>query len=710
MVRGLSGAVLIVSGSLFLSRNDAEPGAAVRDSDWTGHPVNQWVKQSPRPGQPAPPFGWEGSGSYDPWSKKWIHSGGHDGVPQGFHVFTFDLDTGVWEQKFPNTSPPGVCCVDGANVFDPAHRRFVRFPGGSLGHGYQWSRGVKLKNSHVWLYDLASNTWTNMRPPPYRTFLSSEGLGSLDAAATYDPNHELALSFGGQGASGGTNNLFAYDAHANRLHRLPAANPPSPRDGMGLAYDAGHDCLVLFGSQYASDEKTWIYRYPSATPTEKGGMGGWEAHELEPHPVGKKLGTYSTIPKMAYDALNGICLCLTWDTNTGQHETWAFDAGKLQWTKMSPATEPDASMSRSRNLGFSAEHNLFILETSSREGKGKAPEIWTYRYRKAPADPRPAPPANLRVETGPARATLTWTPSSTPVKEYHVYRAQAEEPWKTHFAKIAAVPAPPFVDDELAPGKVHHYTVRAIGKDGAESRPSFRARTQPRVLLRPVVSVLAPDRVEVAWNPHPDRDVVGYNLYRGTAVVRAVKKGTQAPWKDNDPEYAEPLPVEVRDVTDLRKLNAEPLTTPAFTDTRIDLVKKDPDPAEYRYHVHAYLVTAVNRLGTESGPSPYALTIPSEPVHVFCRERGETAELKWEPNPEKGITGYHLYKLGKSHWEILKVTEAPLRATTFSHQGGRNTTRYWVVAVDALGQEGQPSSPVWFNRSYQGFFQGEWHQ
>jgi hypothetical protein len=154
-----------------------------------------------------------------------------------------DLATGVWEQQLPGTSPAGVCCVDGANVFDPAARRFVRFPGASLGHGYQWSRGVKLKDSAVWLYDLGSNRWTNMRPAPYRRPLNArDWLGSLNANATYDPNHELALSFGGQGNSGGTNNLYAYDAHANALHRLEAANALSPRDGCGLAYDARNDC------------------------------------------------------------------------------------------------------------------------------------------------------------------------------------------------------------------------------------------------------------------------------------------------------------------------------------------------------------------------------------------------------------------------------------------------------------------------------------
>ncbi|MCL2710711.1 MAG: hypothetical protein FWE95_07510, partial [Planctomycetaceae bacterium] len=176
------------------------------------HPENQWVKQSPREGVPSPGVGYEGSGSYDPVHQKWIRFAGHDSHPQGFQTFTFDLKTGIWEQKFPNTSPPGMCCVDGSHVFDIAHQRFVAFPGAVLGHGYQWSRGVRLKNSAVWLYDLPTNRWTNMRPPPYSSNSGSSNsgvrLGNLNASATYDSNHEVSLSFGGQG---GGNNLFAYD-------------------------------------------------------------------------------------------------------------------------------------------------------------------------------------------------------------------------------------------------------------------------------------------------------------------------------------------------------------------------------------------------------------------------------------------------------------------------------------------------------------------
>ena len=56
------------------------------------------------------------------------------------------------------------------------------------------------------------------------------------------------------------------------------------------------------------------------------------------------------------------------------------------------------------------------------------------------------------------------------------------------------------------------------------------------------------------------------------------------------------------------------------------------------------------------------------------------------------------------------MTDVPITATSFTHEAGRGSTRYWVVPVDRLGQEGEPSPPVWYNHSYRDFFAGEWHQ
>ena len=287
-------------------------------SDWADHPLNQWVRQSPREGQPAPAFGWEGSGCYDPWSRRWIHFGGHDGIPQGFALFAFDLATGAWEQRFPSTSPAGVCCVDGAATFDVAQRRFVRFPGASLGHGFQWSRGVKLKNSHVWLYDPAANSWMNMRPAPYRPFLAREGLGTLDAAATYDPHHELSLSFGGQDSSGGMNN-FAYDAFANQLYRMPRKSAVT---------------ATAWGSLTRQGRLSGDVRQPVRQRRTNLGLSlrhrplGRAPHR--PAPRWEKARNLFDDSQDGLRSASRVCLCVTWDTNNGKHETWVFDS---RWTK-----------------------------------------------------------------------------------------------------------------------------------------------------------------------------------------------------------------------------------------------------------------------------------------------------------------------------------------------------------------------------------------
>jgi hypothetical protein len=411
---------------------------------------------------------------------------------------------------------------------------------------------------------------------------------------------------------------------------------------------------------------------------------------------------------MAYDSVNGVCLCLTWDDATGQHQTWALDVAKLRWAKMNPPAGPDPSMSRSRNLGFSPAHNAFILETGPKAGNGKGAQIWTYRYRKAGPDRRPAAPEDLEALAERGKVVLTWKAAGPVAKAYHVYRAAAGEPWKLDFVRVGKTGRTTFEDRDLGPGQEYFYAVRAVAADGTEGPASCRARTTPRVLLKPVVSVLAADKVEVSWDAHPARDVAGYNVYRGVATVRTVRKGEPKPWRDNDPEYPDPVPVEVRDVTGVRKLNEQPIAGTAFLDGAVDLARPGAESGGYKYAVHAYVVKAVNRRGGESGPSPYALTIPSEPVSVLNREKGAVAELKWDPNPEKGIVGYRVYKLTGT-WGITRLTDEPVKKTSFTHRSA-GPTRYWVVAVDALGQEGQPSSPVWHQHRYDGFFRGDWHQ
>jgi hypothetical protein len=409
---------------------------------------------------------------------------------------------------------------------------------------------------------------------------------------------------------------------------------------------------------------------------------------------------------MTYDAVNKVLLCVVWLDERRGHETWVLDLGTMTWTNTNAPTQPEHSKSRSRNLDFSPAENLAFLETWSVNSE---PQLWTYRFKAVTSEEArlPGRPQGVVATTTEARSIKLGWQAVAGAKSYRVYRGEVAEPWNVSFERVGETGTNACEDASAVTGHGYVYTVRAVTAEGVEGLPSDRARAQPRVAIKPVVSVLARDRIEIAWNAHPASDVVGYNVYRGVVAPRTVKKGTPAAWKDNDPEYADAVVTGVDDITNLVKLNDKPIEKTHFEDG-VDLTQNPA--AGYRLAVYAYVLRAVNRLGVESGPSPYALTIPAEPTHVLCRERGEDAELKWQASAEKAIAGYHIYKLEGGVFGVQRVTESPVVQTSFTHHGGKEITRYWVVAVDALGQEGQPSSPAWFGRSYKGFFDGEWHQ
>jgi hypothetical protein len=165
------------------------------------------------------------------------------------------------------------------------------------------------------------------------------------------------------------------------------------------------------------------------------------------------------------------------------------------------------------------------------------------------------------------------------------------------------------------------------------------------------------------------------------------------------------------DLTRPRSIEGRILQEHRFHDEHLD---KNGKP--YRFAVFAYRVRAVNALGVESGPSPYLLTIPSIPRWVFAKEDGTTCRLKWAKNPEKNLRRYRIYRLD-GRWDkepISRMTTEPVSDLTFSDPAaGDHIRRYHVVAVDALGQEGMPSRPVWYRREWRRYYEpfvGEWHQ
>jgi hypothetical protein len=688
--------------------------------------ANTWVKRSPLPGGPASPgMGYETSLGYDPAARRVIRWGGHNqggGGEQNAETWTFDPATGAWALQQPNTAPPGVCCAQ-QNIFDPVGGRFLRFPAFSGSHGWQWFREIYLSNSSLWSHDLSSNTWRDLRPLPAPVVRPLR-------CASWDAEHQVAVLFGGESSDEGT---LVYDPYTNTWTRMRPPVQPAPRSGGNMAYDAARKIHVLFGTQFGDDPHTWAYDLR---------RNQWR--DLRP---ARQPPTDRNDAVLAYDPAGRVVIALVRVVDAGDGpevarghlETWAYDAGTNEWRPLRPAREPDGWGNRSRALVALPDRNLILAEvrvnTADRAaGAGPEQQVWTYRYAAARPDPAPPPPAGLTARVEARAVALTWAASPLgDVAGYAVYRSTGAPPWRVAYRPVAKVDRPAFRDEDVTPGLLYSYAVRALTRGGAEGPDSVRVRAQPRVIEDVVVSVASAREVRLSWRA--DEGAIGYHVER--APVEVFSEDELVRLKKDTPPLREPSVGAVKAVGPFTRLTAAPVKAAGYTDTALDLTRPqaagdaplyrhrfppgqlDARGAPYRFAVYAYRVRAVNALGVEGGPSPYALTIPSAPQGVFAKEDGGQCRLRWAANPEGGLMGYRVYrmegpKLNGPGQPVTRLTAEPVGGTAFADVGAtRETKRYWVVAVDALGQEGLPSAPAWHYRQYRKAYEpfvGAWHQ
>ncbi len=693
-------------------------------------PPNSWVTRSPVKGGPVSPgMGYETSLGYDPLARRVIRWGGHNqggGGEQNAETWVYDPATARWALKEPNTSPPGVCCAQ-QNLFDPVHNRFIRFSAFSGNHGWQWFREIYLSNTSAWTYDLGMNAWRDMRPlPAVRT--------SPLRCASWDSEHQVAIVFGGEGNSEGT---VVYDPHTNTWTRMNPKVQPAFRSGGNMAYDAARKLHILFGSQFSNDPHTWAYDLRKN-----------EWRDMKP---ASQPPTDRNDPVLAYDSNGQVVVAVVRAIDKadkdeivqGHLETWTYDAGKNTWTRMKPMREPDGKGNRRRVMVAVPDQNVILMEdyinpTERVPDVEREQQIWTYRYAAAQPYLGPLPPVEVKVTTRPDTATLTWKPSTSgDVTAYQVLRGEGGWPWLVDFEPVGRVDkqATTFRDTKRKPGTIYHYRLRAVTKDGREGPTSIAVRTQPPLVEEVVVSMASATEARLLWPAPPDGDVAGYHVER--AVVEVYSEDQLVRLKKDTSPLAEPSVGAIKAIGNFSRLTKEPLKVSSFVDTTLDLTKPatiegdplytgrfykeqiDPKGKPYRYAVYAYRVRAVNALGVEGGASAFALTIPSSPRWLFSREEGEQCQLKWQNNPEKGLKGYRVYrmegpKVNGPGQPVTRLTADPVTGFRYTDpKAGKDTRRYWVVAVDALGQEGVPSAPTWHYRQFRKYYEpfvGEWHQ
>ncbi|RIK75189.1 MAG: hypothetical protein DCC68_21610 [Planctomycetota bacterium] len=609
---------------------------------------------------------------------------------EGFSLASQPANTWVKRTPLEGTPISPRMGYEGACVWDARHRLLVRYGGHNQGGGGE-------QGAEVWTFDPKSAVWSlkepNLSPPGVccnQQNIYDAGTGLYVRFPNFSGNHgwqwqrELYLN---------DISVWTYDLAANRWKKMTPL-PAPPLAGLRCAsWDSDRQVIVVFGGEgsregtliYDPRRNEWHRPKPAKEPEPRsGGNMAYDAarklHILfgaqfsdDPHTwaydVAKNEWRDMQPPSMpptnkndavlTYDSVNKVVLAIVKidkggddDEEKGGNEiqTWAYDAGANRWTRMNPKTEPDAGGNRTRNLVFAPELNLAILENCT--SKPREQQVWTYRY--ADAEPSDAVP-------------------------------------KTDSSASAA-----------------------------------------RVVTDVVASVLANNRVEVAWTPPANAKPARYLVER--AAVEVWSEDQLARLKQNTPPLAEPSVGAIRRVGPFVEVGKLGAAETAFIDTAIDLAKPqkldgepiydrdlhrehlDSSGKPYGRAVFAYRVRMIDESGETGGPSPATFTIPPSPEMLFSREDGETCRLKWAASSNKGIAGYRVYRLD-GRWDkdpVSRLTAEPVKDTTFADEtAGKHTRRYYIVAVDTLGQEGFPSSPVWYQREWREFYEpfvGEWHQ
>ena len=579
---------------------------------------------------------------------------------------------------------------EGACVWDNRHQLLVRYGGHNQGGGGE-------QGAEVWTFDLHTTEWKLKEPNT-----SPPGV-CCNKQNVYDPTIGRYIRFPKFSGSHGwqwwreiylnDSSVWTYDLAKNRWRNRRPMPTPRLHPYRCASWDSNQQLVVVFGGE-GSHEGTLIYdpwrnewRWPKPddepVPRSGGSMAYDAARKLhvmfgsqfidDPHTWTYDVAsnrwtdmkppsmppTSKNDPELTYDPINQVVLALVKSTTgegddvTHDVQTWAYDAGGNEWRRMKPAEEPDSAGNRTRNLSFAPELNLAILENCT--GKPREQQIWTYRYADAGAK----------------------------------YKA------------VASV-----------------------------------ARKSPAIVEDVVVSVLDTNRVEISWPAFEENGLggaepVGYQVER--AAVEVWSNDQLVRIKNNTPSLESPSVGAIRRIGIFERLDDEMTRGTSIVDDAVDfstvqvvaeaiyepkLHKDHLDSAgrSYQHAVFAYRVRAVDADGNVGGPSSATLTIPSSPQQLFSREDGTTCRLKWAANPEKGIVGYRVYRMD-GRWSkdpVSRLTDDPQSLLTFADESaGKNARRYYVIAVDALGQEGFPSSPVWFQREWQAYytpFVGVWHQ
>lgn len=225
--------------------------------------------------------------------------------------------------------------------------------------------------------------------------------------------------------------------------------------------------------------------------------------------------------------------------------------------------------------------------------------------------------------------------------------------------------------DSLRP--TNYFTITAIGKNGS-TRASFPALIQPVDSVPPVTptgikgSIDSLGVVTLTWEENPEKDMLGYRVFRGNNKTEEFSQITVSPHQG---------------ITYYDSVGVKNLNTKVF-----------------------YQVVAVDQRYNMSGPSEILEVIkpdkipPTAPVFKKYEIQNGAVQLNWANSSSMDVTRHELYRKSQDStgWKLLKTFETV--ADTLATQYGDVTAEegkqyhYIIIAVDNGGLESQPAPPL----------------
>jgi hypothetical protein len=609
-----------------------------------------------------------------------------------------DQAPNTWVKRSPLKDAPlsPMLGYEGSFGYDPKAKLVIRWAGHNQGGGGE-------QNAETWTFDPVTAKWTLKEPN------TSPPGACCNAQNVFDPVGGRFLRFPAFSGSHGwhwfrenylnNSSVWSYDLSKNTWRDMRPVPTPRPAPLRCASWDSDRQVVVIFGGE-GSNEGTIVY-----DPYDN----SWKRMLPKKEPVGRSAGNMAYHKSMKKHFLFGTQF-------SDDPYTWAYDLARNEWTDLKPVVQPPTK-ENDAVLAYDEVSDVIVASIRAPGGDGADGwhyETWVYEHVKntwKKMDPKVEPPGG-----GQRRRIMVAIPDQNLI----LMENYVNPPQKV-----------PGVDREQ---QIWTYRYN-VPKGKTLQEPAKVVRSGPRLVEDVIASVISEKRVALSWPAAKEPDVLGYYVER--APVEVFSEDQIIRLRTDTPPLEQPSVGALKAIGKFEKLIREPIKTTRFLDEGIDLAKPvavknevyrhrftskqiHDEGKPYRFGVYAYRVRAVNKLGVESGGGPYALTIPSAPQWVFSsKEEGAKCQLFWQRNVEVGIAGYRIYRMESPRingagQKVTRVTPEPIRdAHYFDPNAGKQTCRYWIVAVDALGQEGYPSAPTWHERQFKKVysqFTGPWHQ